>query len=103
MQDLSVQVGEFHGFIIKNGDMSDTRRGKIENHWRAKTTSADHQHPRRQQPLLPVLANIRHDDLTGISLKICITQHGFIFLLIQNRLHRGQWYQATGQQRPMPE
>jgi hypothetical protein len=103
VQDLPVQVGQFDRLVIHNGDVTDPGRGKVENHRRAKPARTDNQHAGRQQPFLTVLADIRHDDLTGIAFEIRIIQHRLIPPLIQIRHRRGRWHPACQRAQALPE
>ena len=75
VDDLAVQVGQFDLLVIKDRDMADACRGKVEDDRRSEPACADNEDTRREKPFLPVLADRWHDDLTGVAFKILVAQH----------------------------
>ena len=75
MQDLAVEIADLDMFIIDKADMADTGSGQIKTGRRAKTAGPDKKNAGGQQAFLPLLANVRHDCLSGIAFKIDIAQH----------------------------
>ena len=51
MDDLAIQIGQLDMLVIKDRDIADACRGKVEDHRRSEAAGADNEDTRRKKPL----------------------------------------------------
>ncbi len=72
MQDLALQVREVDGVVVDHAQRADPGGGQIEQQRRAEPAGADHQHSGIEQFGLPLLADLRQDQVAGIAVDLCV-------------------------------
>ena len=70
VQDLPLQVRRVHDVEVDEAKRADARRREVERERRAETAGPHAQHARGLQLLLPVEADLRHDEMAGVALEL---------------------------------
>ena len=67
MDDLPLQVGEVHHIEVNQAQRAHAGRGQIQRERRAESAGAHAQHARRLQLLLPLHADLGHDQVARVA------------------------------------
>ena len=73
---LALQVGERDCVVIDDTQRPDAGSGEIEQHRRAQSAGADHEHTRALERGLARPADLAEHDVAGIAFKFCGIEHG---------------------------
>jgi hypothetical protein len=74
MENLALQVGVIDHVKINDPERAHARGGKIKRKRRAQSAGADAEHARRLQFLLPIHANLRHDQMPRVAQDFVLVQ-----------------------------
>ena len=74
MHDLALQIGQIDPVVVDDPERADPGGGEIEQQRRAEPAGADHQHARRQQLFLPLLADLVEDQMARIAPELLFAQ-----------------------------
>ncbi len=74
MHDLALQIGQIDPVVVDDAERADPGGGEIEQQRRAEPAGADHQHARRQQLFLPLLADLVEDQMAGVAPELLFAQ-----------------------------
>ncbi len=85
MQDLPLQIAEIDHVEIDEADAADAGGREIQAQRRAETAGADEQHARGLEALLPVHADLGHDQVPAVAGDLLLRKRGGRG--IGNRLH----------------
>src|ERR1019366_946639 len=67
---LPLQVRKVHHVEVHEAERADARRREVERERRAEAARSHAQHACGLQLLLPVEADLRHDEMTGVALEL---------------------------------
>ena len=89
MHDLALKVGQIDPVIVDHAERADPGGGEVEQQRRAEPAGADHQHARRQQLFLPLLADLVEDQMARIAPELLFAQFHWDFLPRSGRPYPG--------------
>jgi hypothetical protein len=74
VRDLPLQVGEIDVVMIAQRQAADARSGEVQRDRRAQPARADDQCMRREQPLLPLDADLGEQDVSAVAQQLLVVE-----------------------------